>query len=327
MFDLRGRRVWVAGHKGMVGAALVRRLGTEACEILTVDRATVDLRRQAEVEDWMAAARPDVVFMAAATVGGILANDRHPASFLYDNLAIEMNITEAARRVGVAKYVFLGSSCIYPKMAPQPLTEDSLLTGPLEPTNQWYAVAKIAGIKLCQAYRRQHGCDFISAMPTNLYGPGDNYDLETSHVVPALIAKIHAAKERGTDTVTLWGSGQPRREFLHVDDLADALVFLARTYSGEEHVNVGTGTDVRIVELAETIARVVGWTGRFVFDTSKPDGTPRKLMDVSRLTALGWTARIGLEEGLADAYRDYLDHLRRGGVRQVRYTDGAQAGP
>lgn len=319
MFELKGRRVWVAGHKGMVGSALVRRLGSEDCEIVTVDRDAVDLRRQADVEEWMADARPDVIFMAAATVGGILANDSHPASFLYDNLAIEMNVTHAAHKVGVAKYVFLGSSCIYPKMAPQPLTEDALLTGPLEPTNQWYAIAKIAGIKLCQAYRRQHGCDFISAMPTNLYGPGDNYDLATSHVIPALIAKIHKAKEDNAETVTLWGTGEPRREFLHVDDLADALVFLARTYSGEEHVNVGTGTDERIVDVARLIADVVGWSGRFVFDTSKPDGTPRKLMDVSRLAALGWTARIGLREGIADAYADFLERLRHGNVRRLAF--------
>ena len=316
-YDLKGRRVWVAGHRGMVGSALVRRLAAEGCEVLTVGRGEVDLRRQAEVEAWMEAKRPDVVFMAAATVGGILANNSHPASFLYDNLAIEMNITHAAHMVGVAKYIFLGSSCIYPKFAPQPIPESALLTGPLEPTNEWYAVAKIAGIKLCQAYRRQHGRDFISAMPTNLFGPGDNFDLSTSHVMPALMAKIHTAKVAGAETVTLWGSGRPRREFLHVDDLADALVFLARRYSGEEHVNVGTGTDVTILELAELLADVIGWQGRFVFDTSKPDGTPRKLMDVSRLAEIGWRAHISLREGIAQTYEWYLANMAAG-VRTVR---------
>jgi GDP-L-fucose synthase len=316
--DLAGRRVWVAGHRGMVGRAIVRRLAQENCQILTVGRDSIDLRRQAEVEAWVDQNRPDVIFMAAATVGGIMANSQYPANFLYDNLAIEMNITQAAYKSGVSKYVFLGSSCIYPKFAPQPMTEDSLLSGPLEPTNQWYAVAKIAGIKLCQAYRQQYGCNFISAMPTNLYGPFDNYDLGTSHVVPALIAKIHQAKLAGADTVTLWGTGQPMREFLHVDDLADAVVFLARTYSGAEHVNVGTGTDVRIVEMATMLAEVIGWQGQFVFDTSKPDGTPRKLMDVSRLTGLGWQARISLFDGLTDAYRWYLENVETG-VRQVAY--------
>ena len=307
-YALSGKRVWVAGHRGMVGSAIVRRLEGKGCEILTVTRAEVDLRRQEEVEDWMASARPHAVFLAAATVGGILANDTRPAEFLYDNLAIETNILHASRRAKVEKLLFLGSSCIYPKLAPQPIREEALLTGPLEPTNQWYAVAKIAGIKLAEAYRRQYGADFISAMPTNLYGPGDNFDLEASHVVPALIAKTHAAKESGAAEVEIWGTGKPRREFLYVDDLADALVFLMRNHSGPEHVNVGTGADVTIRELAELIKKVVGFEGGFRFDSSKPDGTPRKLLDVSKLARLGWLARTPLEEGLSLSYRWFLEH-------------------
>ena len=307
-YELAGKKVWVAGHRGMVGSALVRRLERERCEILTVGRDRVDLRRQSEVEDWVAAARPHAVFLAAATVGGILANDSRPAEFIYDNLVIETNIIHAAWRAKVEKLLFLGSSCIYPKLAPQPMAEDALLTGPLEPTNQWYAIAKIAGIKLAQAYRRQYGADFISAMPTNLYGPGDNFDLKASHVVPALIAKTHAAKESGAAEVEIWGTGKPRREFLYVDDLADALVFLMRAYSGEEHVNVGTGTDVTIRELADTIRKVVGFEGGFRYDSSKPDGTPRKLLDVGKLTALGWTAQTPLAEGLSLSYRWFLEH-------------------
>jgi GDP-L-fucose synthase len=308
-FDLAGKRVWVAGHRGMVGAALVRRLGREPCEILTVDHARLDLRRQADVEAWMEKARPDAVILAAAKVGGILANDSFPADFLYDNLMIEANVLEGARRVGVQKALFLGSSCVYPREAPQPMAEDALLTGPLEPTNQWYAIAKIAGIKLAEAYRVQQGCDFISAMPTNLYGPEDNFDLASSHVLPALIRKAHEAKLAGHAAMTLWGTGQPRREFLHVDDCADALVFLLTHYSGREHVNVGVGEDVSILELARLIGRVVGFGGEIVFDSSKPDGTPRKLMDVRRLTAMGWRARIGLEEGLVQTYDWFLRNL------------------
>jgi GDP-L-fucose synthase len=307
-YDLAGKRVWVAGHRGMVGAALVRRLEREGCEILTVTRTEVDLRRQGEVEDWMAAARPHAVFLAAATVGGILANDTRPAEFIYDNLVIETNIIHAAWTGRVEKLLFLGSSCIYPKLAPQPMREDALLTGPLEPTNQWYAIAKIAGIKLAEGYRRQYGADFISAMPTNLYGPGDNFDLKASHVVPALIAKTHAAKESGAKEVEIWGTGKPKREFLYVDDLADALVFLMRNYSGAEHVNVGTGTDVTIRELAELIRKVVGFEGGFRYDASKPDGTPRKLLDVSKLAQLGWAASTPLEEGLKRSYRWFLEH-------------------
>jgi GDP-L-fucose synthase len=308
-FRLKRRRVFVAGHRGMVGQALCRRLAREDCEILTVGRETVDLRRQQETEDWMAQARPEAVFVAAATVGGILANSTRPAEFIYDNLSIAANLIEAARKVGVAKLLYLGSSCIYPREAAQPMAEDVLLTGRLEPTNEWYAVAKIAGIKLAQAYRRQYGCDFISVMPTNLYGPGDNYDLQSSHVVPALMAKIHTAKIEGRDEVEIWGSGRPRREFLYVEDLADALVHLMVRYSDASHVNVGTGTDVTIAELAQTIARVVGWQGRFRYDPSKPDGMPRKLLDVSKLAALGWRATTPLEEGLKRAYAAYLDAL------------------
>jgi GDP-L-fucose synthase len=307
-FRLAGRRVFVAGHRGMVGAACVRRLASENCEVLIATRDEADLRRQNETEDWVRAAKPDVVIVAAATVGGILANSTRPAEFLYDNLAIETNLIEAAHKAGVAKLLFLGSSCIYPGLADQPMREDALLTGSLEPTNEWYAIAKIAGIKLCQAYRRQYGCDFISAMPTNLFGPGDNFDLQSSHVVPALIRKIDTAKRTGAESVEIWGSGKPKREFLYVDDLADALVHLLKRYSGELHVNVGTGSDVTIAELAEAIAGVVGWQGRFVYDASKPDGTPRKLLDVSLLERLGWRAQTGLEAGLRNAYAWYRTH-------------------
>ncbi|HKT54335.1 MAG TPA: GDP-L-fucose synthase [Caulobacteraceae bacterium] len=306
--DLAGKRVWVAGHRGMVGAALVRRLSREACQVLTVERARLDLRRQADVEAWMEGERPDAVILAAAKVGGILANNTYPADFLYDNLIIEANVLEGARRFGVQKALFLGSSCIYPREAPQPMREDALLTGPLEPTNQWYAIAKIAGLRLAEAYQVQHGLDFISAMPTNLYGPEDNFDLASSHVLPALIRKAHEAKVAGAASMILWGSGKPRREFLHVDDCADALVFLLRRYSGREHVNVGVGEDVSILELAQLVCRVVGFAGEIVLDPSKPDGAPRKLMDVSRLTGLGWRAQIGLEDGVAQTYDWFLRH-------------------
>ncbi|MGN6497088.1 MAG: GDP-L-fucose synthase [Tsuneonella sp.] len=306
MYDLAGKRVYVAGHKGMVGAALVRRLAREDCEILTAERAT-DLREQAAVRDWFAANRPDTVIVAAAKVGGILANDSYPAEFLYDNLMIEANLIEASRQAGVSKLLFLGSSCIYPKFAEQPIAEEALLTGPLEPTNEWYAVAKIAGIKLCQAYRRQYGCDFISAMPTNLYGPGDNFNLASSHVLPALIRKAHEAKMAGAQSIEIWGSGTPLREFLHVDDLADACVFLLRNYSGESHVNVGYGSDVTIAELARLVCDAVGFHGAITRDESKPDGTPRKLMDSGKLRAMGWTPKIHLPSGIAGAYRAFLD--------------------
>jgi GDP-L-fucose synthase len=312
IFPLAARRVWVAGHAGMVGSAIVRRLAREDCRILTVGRAQLDLTDQARTYAWMRDQRPDVVFLAAAKVGGILANDSFPADFLKDNLEIEMNIIEGARRAGVAKLVFLGSSCIYPKFAPQPMTEDALLTGALEPTNAWYAIAKIAGIKLCQAYRLQFGCDFISAMPTNLYGPNDNFDLQSSHVVPALIRKAHEAKVSGQDRLVMWGTGSPRREFLHCDDCADALVHLAKTYSDLGHVNVGVGSDISIADLTRLVAEIVGFEGEIVSDPTKPDGTPRKLLDVDRLRALGWVARIPLREGIASAYDWYLNHLAGG---------------
>ncbi len=307
-YDLQGKRVWVAGHRGMAGSAIVRRLERDGgVEILTASRQDADLTRQQEVEDWMARARPQAVFLAAARVGGIQANAERPAEFLYENLMIEANVIHAAHRLGVEKLVFLGSTCIYPRLAPQPIPEDALLTGPLEETNEAYAIAKIAGLKLCQAYRRQHGRDFISAMPTNLYGPGDNYDLNASHVLPALLRKAIEAKRAGDAVMTVWGSGTPLREFLHVDDLADALVFLAERYSGDPHVNVGTGEEVSIRGLAERIRDVVGFRGELVFDASKPDGTPRKLSDVSRLHAMGWRHAIPLEEGLRRTHAEITD--------------------
>ncbi len=309
-YDLNGKRVWVAGHRGMVGGAVVRRLGDEPCEVITAGRDVVDLVSQQAVADWMAAEKPDAVVLCAARVGGIHANNSYPVDFLYDNLMIEANIIHAAHAVGVEKLLFLGSSCIYPKFAEQPITEDALLTGALEPTNEWYAIAKIAGIKLCQAYRKQYGADFISAQPTNLYGPGDNYDLQSSHVLPALLRKFHEAKEAGAPSVELWGSGTPLREFLHVDDLADALVFLLKEYSDEIPLNVGSGVEVTIRELAETIAEVVGYEAELTFDATKPDGTPRKLMDSGRLHALGWNNARSLKEGVAHAYAAYLETLQ-----------------
>lgn len=317
MFELTGKRVFIAGHRGMVGSAIVRRLQSEGCEILTASRADLDLRRQADVEAWFSNKRPDAVFLAAATVGGILANDTRPAEFIYDNLAIQTAVIEAAYRAGVSKLQFLGSSCIYPKLAPQPMSEDALLTGPLEETNQWYAIAKIAGIKQCQAYRRQYGCDFVSVMPTNLYGPGDNFDLAGSHVIPGLMLKAHRAKLEGAGSLPVWGSGNPRREFLHVDDLADGAVHVVKHYSGESHLNIGTGEDITIADLARLIAQTVGFTGELVFDASKPDGAPRKLMDVSRLSEAGWRARIPLAQGLADVYRWFLQRVEEGALRGV----------
>jgi GDP-L-fucose synthase len=305
-YTLAGKRVWVAGHRGMVGAALVRRLAAERCELLLADRQALDLTRQEAVERWIETARPQAVLVAAAKVGGVLANATYPAEFLYENLMIETNIIHTAARLGVEKLLFLGSSCIYPRLAPQPIREEALLSGPLEPTNAWYAVAKIAGIKLAEAYRRQHGCDFISAQPTNLYGPGDNYDLATSHVLPALIRKAHEAKTRGEREIVVWGTGTPRREFLHVDDCADALVLVLQRYSEAEPINIGCGEDVTILELTRLVAEVVGFTGEIVLDPTKPNGTPRKLMDGSKLKALGWHPRIGLREGIADAYRAFL---------------------
>jgi GDP-L-fucose synthase len=305
-YALAGKRVWVAGHRGMVGAAVARRLELENCTILTAGRDCLDLRDAAAVKAWMAAEKPQAVVLAAAKVGGIVANDSWPADFLYDNLAIENAIIHGAFATGAEKLLFLGSSCIYPKFAPQPIVEDALLTGALEPTNEWYAIAKIAGIKLCQAYRRQHGCDFISAMPTNLYGPGDNFDLIRSHVIPALIRKAHEAKLAGSGSMMIWGTGLPRREFLHVDDCASALVFLLKNYSGDSHINVGSGTDVTIDELARLVMRAVGFQGTLEHDTTRPDGTPRKLMSNEKLLTMGWRPTISLPEGLESTYHWFL---------------------
>jgi GDP-L-fucose synthase len=306
LFDLAGRRIFVAGHRGLVGGALLRRLAAEAAEVVTADRATLDLARQAETEAWLRQNRPDVVIVAAARVGGIAFNAKSAVEMLADNLAIELNVICGAYGAGVRKLLFLGSSCIYPRLAPQPLTEDMLLTGELEPTNQWYAVAKIAGIKLVEAYRRQHGADFISVMPCNLYGPGDNYHPEHSHVPAALIRRFHEAKLAGAPSVVVWGSGRPRREFMAVDDLADACVFVLKHYSGDTFLNVGAGRDITVADFARLVAEVVGYRGDITFDTSRPDGTPQKLLDVSRLGKLGWTARTDLRTGLAAAYADFL---------------------
>jgi GDP-L-fucose synthase len=308
VFQLEGRRVWVAGHNGMVGAALVRRLKSERCEIFTVDRDILDLRRQAEVEDWVATNQPDAVFIAAATVGGISANASRPAEFLYDNLSIAANIIHAAARNKVGKLMFLGAACVYPRLAPQPMSEDSLLEGPPEPTNEWYTVAKIAGIKLCQALRKQYGCDFISVVPANLYGPGDNFDPQAGHVVPGLLMRADEAKRLRAPELAIWGTGKAQREFMHVDDCADALVFLMRNYSDPRLINVGTGQEVSIGELAASICNVVGYTGQLVFDTSKPDGMPRKLLDSARMLQMGWRPRIALAGGLSETYRWFLEH-------------------
>jgi GDP-L-fucose synthase len=303
--------IFVAGHRGLVGSAIVRSLRAAGFQnLLLRDRNDLDLTRQADVDAFFAASRPRYVFLAAAKVGGILANDSYPAQFLRDNLAIQLNVIDAAYRHGVHKLLFLGSSCIYPRLAPQPMPEDCLLTGPLEPTNEWYAIAKIAGLKMCQAYRRQYGFNAICCMPTNLYGPGDNFSLTSSHVLPALLRKFHEAKERGATEVEVWGSGKPRREFLHVDDLADACLFLMERYDEERWINVGWGRDVTIAELAETLGRVVGFTGTARYDSSKPDGAPRKLLDTTRLTALGWTPRIDLEAGIRSTYSWFLHNWR-----------------
>ncbi len=306
MRSIEGKKIWVAGHRGMVGSALVRRLGNEECEIITTSRDEVDLRRQSDVDAFFESRRPDIVIIAAAKVGGILANNTFPVDFLLTNLQIETNIFDASHRAGVDRLLFLGSSCIYPKMAEQPIVEESLLTGPLEPTNEWYAVAKIAGIKLAQAYRRQYGRDYISAMPTNLYGPGDNFDLNSSHVLPALIRKAHQAKLGGAPEVVIWGTGKPRREFLHVDDCADALVYLLKNYSGDDHVNVGCGEDIEIGELARQVCEIVGYQGEITFDVSKPDGTPRKLMSSAKLDSMGWRPSIQLQEGITAVYNWFL---------------------
>jgi GDP-L-fucose synthase len=308
MYSLSGKRVWVAGHRGMVGSAIVRRLASEGCEVLTASRQDADLRNQAETSAWIDKTRPDAVFLAAAKVGGILANDTYPADFLYDNLMIEANIIHGAHMAGVEKLMFLGSSCIYPKFAAQPITEDALLTGTLEPTNEWYAIAKIAGIKLCDAYRKQHGSDFISGMPTNLYGPGDNFDLNSSHVMPALIRKAHEAKLSGAPSITIWGTGTPRREFLHVDDCADACVHLMKNHSASGHVNIGSGEDITILELTQMVCDAVGYTGTIEHDLTKPDGTPRKLMSADKLRAMGWAPSIDLRDGISAVYRWFLDN-------------------
>ncbi|MGH6863820.1 MAG: GDP-L-fucose synthase [Methylocella sp.] len=300
------RRIWVAGHRGMVGSAILRRLAKEDVEILTVDRVDVDLREQQAVRQWVAWAKPEVIILAAAKVGGILANDSYPADFLFDNLAIETNVIQAAHLANVERLIFLGSSCIYPKFAPQPIKEETLLTGPLEPTNEWYAIAKIAGIKMCQAYRRQYGRRYISVMPCNLYGQNDNFDLATSHVLPALIRKFHAAKVAGETEVVVWGTGNPLREFLYADDLADAVVFLIDRYDGGEPINCGSGSGVSIRELAETIGRVAEFEGKLVFDSAKPDGTPQRVMDSCRLAALGWRPKTSLEEGVNEVYRWFV---------------------
>ena len=309
VYDIAGKRVWVAGHRGMVGSAIVRRLGDEPIgELITATSAEVDLTRQEPTEAFVARTRPEVVVMAAARVGGIEANRTRQAEFLYENLMIAANVTEAAYRGGVERLVVLGSSCIYPREAPQPMAESSLLTGPLEPTNEGYAIAKIAALELGKMYRRQYGFDAISLMPTNLYGPGDNYDPVSSHVMAALIRKVHEAKVAGAPSVPVWGTGTPRREFLHVDDLADATLLALSTYAGEEHVNVGVGEDISIRELAELICEVIGYEGELEFDPSKPDGMPRKLLDVTRLRGLGWEPRIALRDGIAEAYRWFVEH-------------------
>lgn len=308
----KNARIFVAGHRGLVGSAIVRRLKTDGFEnILTRASADLDLRDQSAVEGFFAEQRPELVFLAAAKVGGIHANNSYPAEFLRDNLQLQSNVIDAAYRHGVSKLLFLGSSCVYPKLAPQPIPESSLLTGPLEPTNEWYAIAKIAGLKMCQAYRRQYGFDAISVMPTNLYGPGDNFDLEKSHVLPALMRKAHDAKTSGQNSIIVWGTGTPRREFLHVDDLADACIFLMQQYSSEDLVNIGWGKDVSIRELATLVSEAVGFNGTFEFDPTKSDGTPRKLLDVSRLTALGWTPSIELNEGLAATYQWFTENMHR----------------
>ncbi len=305
-FDLRGKRVFVAGHRGMAGSAIVRRLSRESCEILTADHKALDLTQQEPTERWLADNKPDAVFLAAAKVGGIFANDTMPVDFLAENLAIALNVIRGSFKGGVEKLLALGSSCIYPRLAPQPMKEDSLLTGPLEPTNEWYAVAKIGAIKMCEAYHKQYGAKFVSVMPSNLYGPGDNYHPEFSHVPAALIRRFHEAKLAGAPSAVVWGSGRPRREFLSSDDLADACVFVMKHYSGAQFLNVGAGKDMTIAEFAALVRDVVGYKGELVFDASRPDGMPQKLLDTSKLTALGWTPRIPLREGLAGAYADFL---------------------
>jgi GDP-L-fucose synthase len=310
-FELAGKRVYVAGHRGMVGAAIVRRLADRRCELVTATHSDIDLERQDQTERFLAETKPHAVIVAAARVGGIFANNAFPADFISENIAIARNVIHASYKAGVSKLLFLGSSCAYPRLAPQPIREEELLTGPLEPTNEWYAVAKIAGIKLCQAYRRQYGVDFISAMPTNVYGPGDNYHPQYSHVIAALLRRLHQAKLEGAEQATIWGTGAPRREFLFVDDLADACAFILTRYTDEQHLNIGSGEEVTIADLARLVAETVGYEGRLVFDTSQPDGTPRKLLDASRLTALGWRPRTSLRDGLARTYAAFLTKDKR----------------
>jgi GDP-L-fucose synthase len=310
-FDLAGKRVFVAGHTGMAGSAILRRLEREHCELFFAKHSEIDLTRQDQTEQYLSSIRPNVVFMAAGRVGGILANDKYAANFIAENLAMALNCIQSSYLAGVQKLVFLGSSCVYPKFAKQPISEDQLLAGELEPTNEWYAIAKIAGIKLCQAYRRQYACDFISIMPTNLYGPGDNYHPENSHVVAALIRRFHEAKMKNAPTAVVWGTGVPRREFLYVDDFADACVFVLKSYSASQLVNVGVGHDQTIAEFAQVVAEVVGFGGKVIFDTTKPDGVPRKMLDVSRLSAMGWQAKTSLRQGLGSAYNDFLTRAVR----------------
>lgn len=305
-FELTGKRIFVAGHRGMVGSAIVRRLAAEQCEVIVASRQELNLLDQAATRTWMHMRKPDAVVLAAAKVGGILANSTFPAEFLYENMIIAANVIHAAHEADVSRLLNLGSSCIYPKFADQPIKEESLLAGSLEPTNEWYAIAKIAGLKLAEAYRIQYGRDYISAMPTNLYGPGDNYDLQSSHVLPALIRKVHDAKEAGSRSITIWGSGSPKREFLHADDCADACVFLLKSYSANLHVNVGYGTDISIADLAQLICDIIGYQGSILHDLSKPDGTPRKLMSNSRLASMGWKPSITLRDGIALAYNDFI---------------------
>jgi len=312
LYDLNGKRVWVAGHRGMVGSAVVRRLKVENCTILTAGREELDLSSRQDVDEYVKKSRPDVVILAAAKVGGIMANSSYPADFLWQNLEIQNAVIGAAQRHGVGKLVFLGSSCIYPKMAPQPITEKALLTGPLEPTNEWYAIAKIAGIKLCQAFRQQFGSDFISCMPPNLYGPYDNFDLATSHVIPALMAKAYTAKKAGHDSIEIWGTGSPLREFSHVDDCADAIVFVTKHYSEKEHINIGSGDEVSILNLAKLVQAAAGLKGEISRDLTKPDGTPRKIVDSSRLRALGWRPKISFEDGISSTYTWYVQNRALG---------------